>query len=113
MARGKIVYNTVGKCNTCHIVNKEGKEVGPDLSEIGSKLSREAMFESILFPSAGISHNYETWTAATDAGNVVTGIKVSETATESRPPRQRRDFTHAEEVRDRRPEETVRLADAC
>jgi len=82
VAKGKIVFNTVGKCNTCHIVNKEGKEVGPDLSEIGSKLSREAFFESILFPSAGISHNYETWTAATDSGNVVTGIKVSETATE-------------------------------
>jgi putative membrane-bound dehydrogenase-like protein len=82
VTKGKLVYNTVGKCNTCHIVNKEGKEVGPDLSEIGSKLSREAFFESILFPSAGISHNYETWTAATDSGNVVTGIKVSETPTE-------------------------------
>ncbi len=77
--KGKIVFNTIGKCNTCHVVNMEGKEVGPNLSEIGSKLSREAMFESILYPSAGISHNYETWTALTDAGNTITGIKVSET----------------------------------
>lgn len=80
--RGKTVFNTVGKCNTCHVVHGEGKEVGPNLSEIGSKLSREALFESILFPSAGISHNYETWTAVTNEGNVVTGIKVSETETE-------------------------------
>jgi putative membrane-bound dehydrogenase-like protein len=80
--QGKVVFNTVGKCNTCHVVNGEGKEVGPNLSEIGSKLSREALFESILFPSAGISHNYETWTAVTDGGNVVTGIKVSETGSE-------------------------------
>ena len=79
VSRGKAVFNTVGKCNTCHVVNNEGKEVGPNLSEIGSKLSREAMFESILFPSAGISHNYETWTAVTDAGNTVSGIKVSDT----------------------------------
>jgi len=74
-----VVFNTIGKCNTCHVVNMEGKEVGPNLSEIGSKLSREALFESILYPSAGISHNYETWTALTDAGNTITGIKVSET----------------------------------
>lgn len=79
IAKGKIVFNTIGKCNTCHVVNMEGKEVGPNLSEIGSKLSREAMFESILYPSAGISHNYETWTALTDAGNTINGIKVSET----------------------------------
>ncbi len=77
--KGKNVFNTVGKCNTCHVVNNEGKDVGPNLSEIGSKLSREALFESILFPSAGISHNYETWTVVTDAGNTLTGIKVSET----------------------------------
>ncbi len=77
--RGKDVFNGVAKCNTCHVVNGAGKEVGPNLSEIGSKLSREAFFESILFPSAGISHNYETWTAATVDGNVLTGIKVSET----------------------------------
>ncbi len=79
ISKGKVVFNTIGKCNTCHVVNMEGKEVGPNLTEIGSKLSREAMFESILYPSAGISHNYETWTALTDAGNTISGIKVSET----------------------------------
>ncbi|HUQ73047.1 MAG TPA: PVC-type heme-binding CxxCH protein [Planctomycetaceae bacterium] len=80
--RGKVVYNTVGKCITCHVVNGEGKDVGPNHSEIGSKLSREAFFEAILFPSAGISHNYETWTAVTDSGNTITGILVSQTPTE-------------------------------
>jgi putative membrane-bound dehydrogenase-like protein len=81
-AKGKTVFNGVAKCNTCHVVNGEGKEVGPNLSGIGAKLSREAFFEAILFPSAGISHNYETWAASTADGNVVTGIKVSETPAE-------------------------------
>jgi putative heme-binding domain-containing protein len=81
-ARGKAVFQGVARCNTCHVVDGEGKEVGPNLSEIGSKLSREAFFESILFPSAGISHNYETWSASTVNGNDVSGIKVSETPTE-------------------------------
>ena len=77
--RGKLVFVKTAECAKCHIVNKQGKEVGPDLSEIGSKLSRQAMLESILYPSAGISHNYETYALALDSGNVVSGILVSET----------------------------------
>ncbi|MBX9681348.1 MAG: c-type cytochrome [Gemmataceae bacterium] len=67
-------------CNTCHIVNGDGKDVGPNLSEIGKKLSREAIWESILYPSAGIAHNYETYVVETKAGGVQTGLLVSNTA---------------------------------
>ncbi len=78
---GQKVFATIGKCATCHIVGKDGKEVGPNLTEIGTKLSREALFESILFPSAGISHNYETWSVVTNDGNVLTGILTTQTPT--------------------------------
>jgi len=54
--------------------------VGPNLSEIGAKLSKQALFESIIFPSAGISHNYEAWTIALHDGTTQTGIIVSEDA---------------------------------
>jgi putative membrane-bound dehydrogenase-like protein len=79
VARGKTVFDTTGTCAKCHVVNEQGKEVGPDLSEIGAKLSRESIFESILFPSAGISHNYETYAVATSDGNVLVGVLVSQT----------------------------------
>ena len=68
------------KCNNCHIVNNQGKDVGPNLSEIGTKLSRQAMWESIIYPSAGISHNYETYTAELKDGTLFTGLLISETA---------------------------------
>jgi putative heme-binding domain-containing protein len=71
---------TTAKCNTCHVVNNQGKEVGPNLSEIGSKLSRQAMWESIIFPSAGISHNYESYVLETKSGTVANGLKISEDA---------------------------------
>ena len=71
---------TTAKCNTCHVVNNQGKEVGPNLSEIGSKLSRQAMWESIVFPSAGISHNYESYVVETKSGTVANGLKISEDA---------------------------------
>jgi putative heme-binding domain-containing protein len=77
--KGQLVFKTTGTCANCHIVNGEGKDVGPNLSEIGKKLSREALFESILYPSAGISHNYESYVVETKSGGVETGLLVSDT----------------------------------
>jgi putative heme-binding domain-containing protein len=74
---GKAVFNKIGTCIKCHKVGADGKDVGPSLSEIGSKLSKEALFVSILDPSAGVSHNYETYSIALDSGNVLSGILVS------------------------------------
>jgi putative heme-binding domain-containing protein len=78
-ARGKELYATTGTCAKCHKVQGEGKEVGPDLTEIGSKLSKEAMYLSILDPSAGVSVSYETWAVRTLDGTVLSGILVSQT----------------------------------
>jgi len=83
VANGRIVFNTTGTCNKCHIVNGIGREVGPNISEIGKKLSKQAMFESILYPSAGISHNFEQWSITTVEGQVFAGLLVSSTDTET------------------------------
>lgn len=82
VAAGKQVFNTIGTCAKCHKVRGEGKEVGPDLSEIGSKLSKEAFYVSILDPSAGISHNFETFTFLLADGSVQNGILISQTDAE-------------------------------
>jgi len=76
---GRLVYNTAGTCHKCHVVNKIGRNLGPDLSEIGSKLSRQALLESVLFPSAGISHNYDAWTLLLINGITLSGLITSET----------------------------------
>jgi len=78
-ARGRELFVTTGTCAKCHKVKGEGKDVGPDLSEIGSKLSQEAMYVSILDPSAGVSVNYETWLARTLDGTTLSGVLVSQT----------------------------------
>jgi putative heme-binding domain-containing protein len=79
---GKKLFFSTATCSKCHIVKNEGKEVGPNLSEIGSKLSKEAFLVAILDPSAGISHNFETYVATTDDGKVVSGLLVSKTDAE-------------------------------
>jgi len=78
--RGRQVYFSRGTCINCHQVGTEGKEVGPNLSEIGSKLAPAAMYESILFPSAGISHNYEQYEVTTEDGISAIGLLVEKTA---------------------------------
>ena len=78
-ARGKEVFINAGTCAKCHKVREEGQEVGPDLSEVGNKLSVEALYESILNPSAGISHSYEMYSLLTTDGRTISGLLVSQT----------------------------------
>ena len=68
------------QCLKCHTIHGVGGNVGPDLSAIGSKASRENLFESILFPSKAIADQYLTWVVETKQGLVVTGLLVEETA---------------------------------
>ncbi|MEM9702343.1 MAG: dehydrogenase, partial [Planctomycetota bacterium] len=84
VSNGKLVYMTTGTCSKCHVVKGVGREVGPDLTEIGDKLGRQAMYSAILYPSAGVSHNYETHTVLTDEGSVFNGLLVSDTEDELR-----------------------------
>jgi putative membrane-bound dehydrogenase-like protein len=79
LTQGKMLFDGVATCGQCHMVGSQGKNVGPALTEIGDKLSREAMYVSILDPSAGISHNFEAYTALMEDDSIVTGLLVSET----------------------------------
>lgn len=76
---GLEVFNTAGTCAKCHKVNGAGKEVGPDLSEIGDKLSREDMYVAILNPNAAVSHNYETYSLLDADGRVLSGLLINQT----------------------------------
>jgi len=79
---GGVLFHSTATCANCHQVGTLGKNVGPALTEIGKKLSKEAMYESILFPSAAISHNFENWLIADEDGNQYAGLLISETAAE-------------------------------
>jgi putative membrane-bound dehydrogenase-like protein len=72
--------NNDHQCLKCHTIQGLGGNVGPDLSAIGTKASRENLFESILFPSKAIADQYITWVVETKAGLVITGLLVEETA---------------------------------
>lgn len=77
--RGAKVFRNEGTCIKCHQIGSEGKGVGPALSEIGGKLSREALFVSILDPAAAISFGFEAHIVHLHDGESLTGIVVSQT----------------------------------
>ena len=82
-ARGAEVFRreTVG-CMSCHQVNGKGIDFGPNLSEIGTKLGKDALYEAILDPSAGIAFGYEGWEIELKNGDEISGMIVSETEDE-------------------------------
>ena len=82
-AKGAAIFRRadVG-CINCHQVNGEGTDFGPKLSEIGTKLGKEALGEAILDPSAGISFGFETWNVKLKNGDEALGLIVSETEEE-------------------------------
>lgn len=76
---GAKVYREAGTCIKCHQVGAEGKRVGPALTEIGSKLSREAMYVNILDPNAAVSFGFEQYAVFLADGQRLTGIVISQT----------------------------------
>ena len=82
-AKGAEVFRreTVG-CIKCHQILGEGIDFGPALSEIGSKLGKDALYESILDPSSGISFGYEAWEFELKSGDETLGLIASETEDE-------------------------------
>ncbi len=80
-AGAEVFRNNSGgpNCIGCHQIGDEGRQVGPPLTTIGNKLSKEQFYESILTPSAAILMSYELWIVRTKDGDIKTGIKVEDT----------------------------------
>jgi putative heme-binding domain-containing protein len=78
-AAGRKVFNSEEvKCAACHSLGG-ARTVGPDLSNIGTKFGKQAMFDAITMPSAAITFGYESWLIETKKGEVVTGVLAEDT----------------------------------
>ena len=77
---GKALFNDLKglACVKCHNIGGQGGLVGPELSSIGAKYSREELITSVLNPSAKISSGYEPVVVATNDGRILTGIVKSD-----------------------------------
>ncbi len=69
------------QCMKCHMVRGQGGQIGPDLSMIGKKGSKENLFESLLYPSKAIADQFVSWKLDSEDGQSITGLLVGETET--------------------------------
>jgi len=63
------------------MVRGMGGSIGPDISMIGKKGSKENLYDSLLTPSKAIADQYATWKLDSDDGQSITGLLVGETET--------------------------------
>jgi putative membrane-bound dehydrogenase-like protein len=74
---GKVVFENY--CISCHQVNGKGIDFGPNLSEIGNKLSKDGLYASVMYPNAGIGFGYEGFVIETKDGSKLVGYINSKT----------------------------------
>jgi putative heme-binding domain-containing protein len=80
-AKGQAMFTQAG-CVACHRVKGQFIDFGPDLTQIGAKLSQDGLFTAILYPSAAIEHSFVGQNVTTKEGQIVVGYIVSETDAE-------------------------------
>lgn len=56
-ASGEELFNQY-RCNTCHLLNEQDDLVGPSMYDVGSRLSRAEIYESIMDPDATVREGY-------------------------------------------------------
>lgn len=64
------------QCGTCHTVKGKGGQVGPDLTQVATRLKKAQILESILEPSKVIDPKYLTYVAETSSGQLHQGLLV-------------------------------------
>lgn len=69
-------------CGICHQVNGTGIDFGPNLSDIGSRKTKENIIESILDPNKVLEPGFESVLIKTESDETAMGMIAGETDTE-------------------------------
>lgn len=79
--KGQQMFLQAG-CVACHRVKGQFIDFGPDLTQIGAKLSQDGLFTAILYPSAAVEHSFVGQQVTTKEGQTLLGYVISETDAE-------------------------------
>src|SRR5207244_11295273 len=81
--RGAKLFTELG-CVQCHRMGKTGGAVGPDLTDVATRMAkqpspREALLIELIEPSKVIDEKYRTHVLTLDSGRQLAGVIVSQT----------------------------------
>lgn len=76
--KGKEVFFKLqgSQCATCHKAAGQGGQIGPDLSDVGKRLSKRQILESILDPSKDIDPKFAAYQVILDDDRQLSGLIV-------------------------------------
>ncbi len=77
-----VTDNPAAECTRCHTIRGRGSDVGPELTRIGSTLTRPQLVEALLAPNARIAPGYGVVSITLKNGDKADGTLRSETDTE-------------------------------
>jgi len=82
-SQGREIFyqNAAAQCIRCHVVDGQGSDVGPDLTNAGNRLSRSELLRSMVDPDARISPGYGTVTLTLNNGETIHGMLSAESDT--------------------------------
>jgi putative heme-binding domain-containing protein len=82
--KGQQVFmqNPLAECTRCHALRGRGADVGPDLTRIGTALTREQLFEALTEPNKRIAPGFGTVGITLKNGDRVDGTLKEESDTE-------------------------------
>jgi|KBSSwiStaDraftv2_1062776.scaffolds.fasta_scaffold03578_8 putative heme-binding domain-containing protein len=73
---GRAVYQKMG-CTSCHRIDRDGGNLGPELTDIGRRRGLTFLHESLVKPDADIPINYRGVQLVLKSGQTVTGIRLN------------------------------------
>lgn len=76
-AQGKMLYDA-SLCSSCHRMRGEGSDIGPDLSQIGTRFSTKDIIEAIIEPSKTVSDQYAATIFTLKGGSTIVGKLVNQ-----------------------------------
>ena len=80
VAGRKVVFgHPAAQCIRCHKVAGLGSDIGPDLSKVATRLSREAILEALVDPQARLTEGYGLLVGKLKDGRDVSGAIVKAT----------------------------------
>lgn len=74
---GKKIYAAI-LCSRCHSMQGSGGDIGPDLTQLGTRFSNKDILESIIDPSKTVSDQYASTVYILKNGQSVVGRQVNE-----------------------------------
>jgi len=71
---GERIFFGSGQCYTCHIAGGRGSSLGPNLSNVGSRMRPEPLKQAVLDPNASFTDGYQTVTVELNDGGSLRGF---------------------------------------